>query len=115
MENHRWSSSGSDGDRHSDELQSHSTIYPDQHDVVMHELSIAVNIVEIASEELARHGGERIRAIHIQLGPLSCVAKEALLFSFSLACEGTAAEGSRLVIEDTQGQDLDIVRMEIEP
>jgi len=81
----------------------------------MHELSIALNIVEIASEELVRHGGERIRAIHIQLGPLSCVAKEALLFSFSLACEGTAAEGSRLVIEDTQGQDLDIVRMEIEP
>ena len=81
----------------------------------MHELSIAVNIVDIANEELVRHGGERIRAIHIQLGPLSGVAKEALLFSFSLACEGTAAEGSRLVIEDTQGQDLDIVRMEIEP
>ena len=115
MENYWRSSSGSDGDRYSDELQSHSALYPHQHDVVMHELSIALNIVDIANEELARHGGERIRAIHIQLGPLSCVAKEALLFSFGLACEGTAAEGSRLVIEDTQGQDLDIVRMEIEP
>jgi len=81
----------------------------------MHELSIALNIVEIANEELTRHGGERIRAVHILLGPLAGVAKEALLFSFGLACEGTAAEGSHLVIEETQGQDLDIVRMEIEP
>ena len=72
----------------------------------MHELSIAVNIVEIAEEEVARHGGERVRAVHIQLGSLAGVAKEALLFSFDLACEGTAVEGSRLVIEDAQGQTL---------
>jgi len=115
MENHRRSSSGSDGSRDSNEFQGHSTIYPHEHDVVMHELSIALNIVEIANEELTRHGGERIRAVHIQLGPLAGVAKEALLFSFGLACEGTAAEGCRLVIEDTKGRDLDIVRMEIEP
>ena len=81
----------------------------------MHELSIAVNIVEIANEEMTRHGGERIRAVHIRLGPLAGVAKDALLFSFGLACEGTAAEGSRLFIEDAQGQDLDIVCMEIDP
>jgi len=115
MENHRRSSPGSDGSRDSNEFQSHSAIYPHEHDVVMHELSIALNIVEIANEELTRHGGECIRAVHIQLGPLAGVAKEALLFSFGLACEGTAAEGCRLVIEDTEGRDLDIVRMEIEP
>ena len=81
----------------------------------MHELSIAVRIVEIAEEELVRHGGERVRAVHLRLGPLAGIAKESLLFSFGLACEGTAVEGSRLVIEDTEGQDLDIVQMEIEP
>jgi hydrogenase nickel incorporation protein HypA/HybF len=81
----------------------------------MHELSIAVSIVEIAEQELRNHGGERVRAVHLQLGPLAGVAKEALLFSFSLACEGTAAEGSTLVIEDGETQDLNIVRMEIEP
>ena len=80
----------------------------------MHELSIALNIVEIAEEELHRQGGERIRAIHIQLGSSAGVAKEALNFSFGLVCEGTAAEGSRLVVEDTEGMELDVVRMEIE-
>jgi hydrogenase nickel incorporation protein HypA/HybF len=79
----------------------------------MHELSIALNIIEIAEAELARHGGERVLAVHLQLGPMAGVAKEALLFSFGLASEGTAVEGSRLVIEDTQGSDLEIVRMEI--
>ena len=81
----------------------------------MHELSIAVNIIELAEEEMIRHGGQRVRAVHLQLGPLAGVAKDALLFSFTLACEGTAAAGSTLVIEDGQGQDLDICRLEIEP
>jgi hydrogenase nickel incorporation protein HypA/HybF len=81
----------------------------------MHELSIALNIVEIAEQQLVRHGGERVRAVHLQVGPLAGVAKDALVFSFGLACEGTAVEGSQLIIEDTEGQDLDIVRMEIEP
>ena len=81
----------------------------------MHELSIALNIVDIATEQLTRHGGERVRAIHLQIGPHAGVAKEALLFSFGLACEKTPVEGSQLIIEDTQGQDLEIVRMEIEP
>jgi hydrogenase nickel incorporation protein HypA/HybF len=35
------------------------------------------------------------------LGPLSGVVKDALLFSYELACEGTSLEGSRLVIEET--------------
>jgi hydrogenase nickel incorporation protein HypA/HybF len=81
----------------------------------MHELSIAVNIVEVAEEELARHGGERVRAVYISLGPLAGVAKEALSFSFGFASEGTAVDGARLIIEDAEGRDLAIVRMEIEP
>jgi hydrogenase nickel incorporation protein HypA/HybF len=80
----------------------------------MHELSIALNIVEIAEAELARHGGLRVRVIYVQLGSCACVAKEALNFSFGLACEGTVAEGSRLIVEDTDGLALDVVRMEIE-
>lgn len=39
-------------------------------------------------------------AVHLRLGPLSGVVKEALLFSYDLACEGTSLEGSKLVIED---------------
>lgn len=66
----------------------------------MHELSIAMSMIEMAAEEAARHGGGRVSAIHLRLGPLSGVVKEALLFSYEVACEGTPLEGSSLLIED---------------
>lgn len=63
----------------------------------MHELSIAMSMVEMATEEAARRGVQ-VSAIHLKLGELSGVVKEALLFSYEVACEGTPLEGSRLVI-----------------
>lgn len=67
----------------------------------MHELSIALSIIEGATEEARRRGGVKVNAVHLKLGRLSGVVKEALLFSYELACEGTVLEGSRLVIEET--------------
>ncbi len=66
----------------------------------MHELSIAMSMVEMAAEEAASRGGASVSAIYLKLGELSGVVKEALLFSYEVACEGTTLEGSRLVIED---------------
>jgi hydrogenase nickel incorporation protein HypA/HybF len=66
----------------------------------MHELSIALSIVDAATEEAARCGGAHVNAVHLKLGPLSGVVKDALLFSYRIACEGTPLAGSRLLIED---------------
>lgn len=66
----------------------------------MHELSIALSMVEMAAEEAARRGGAQVSAIHLKLGRLSGVVKEALLFSYDVACEGTPLKGSRLHIEE---------------
>ena len=65
----------------------------------MHELSVAVSIVEGVEEEAAHHEG-RVTAIHLRLGPLSGVIKEALVSAFDLACAGTTVEGARLIVED---------------
>jgi hydrogenase nickel incorporation protein HypA/HybF len=65
----------------------------------MHELSIAMSIVELADEEAERRG-VKIEAVHLKLGALSGVVKEALLSCYEMACESTALQGSRLVIED---------------
>jgi hydrogenase nickel incorporation protein HypA/HybF len=66
----------------------------------VHELSIALSIVEGAEEEVSRQGGGRVCAVHLKLGPLAGVVREALLFSFELACQGTCLEGSKLMIEE---------------
>jgi hydrogenase nickel incorporation protein HypA/HybF len=65
----------------------------------MHELSIAMGIVEAASDE-AQKRGTRVSAVHLRLGALSGVVKDALLFSYDVACEDTPLAGSRLVVED---------------
>jgi hydrogenase nickel incorporation protein HypA/HybF len=67
----------------------------------MHELSIAISLVESAGEEAAKHGAAVVRAVHLRLGPLAGVEKQALLFSYGLAAEGTPLEGSELIIEDS--------------
>ena len=66
----------------------------------MHELSIALSMIEMATEEAGRRGGARVSALYVRLGPLSGVVKDALLFSYEIASNGTPLESSRLVIED---------------
>jgi hydrogenase nickel incorporation protein HypA/HybF len=66
----------------------------------VHELSIAIGLVELACEEAGRQGDVRVDALHLRLGPLAGVVREALLFSFDLAAAGTMVEGARLAIED---------------
>jgi hydrogenase nickel incorporation protein HypA/HybF len=66
----------------------------------MHELSIAMSIVEMAQEEAIRHGNAQVQAVHLKLGRLSGVVKEALLSSYEMACCETSLEGSQLLIEE---------------
>ncbi|MEM7734401.1 MAG: hydrogenase maturation nickel metallochaperone HypA [Deinococcota bacterium] len=65
----------------------------------MHELSIAQSIVEVAQRE-AKTRGVQVDAVYVQLGALSGVVKDALLFSYDIATQGTGLEQSQLIIED---------------
>jgi len=66
----------------------------------MHELSIAMSILDCATEESERRGGAKVIAVHLRLGPLSGVIKEALASAYEMASEVSDLSGSRLVIED---------------
>jgi hydrogenase nickel incorporation protein HypA/HybF len=67
----------------------------------VHELSIALSIVDMAAEESRRRGGAAVLAVHLRLGPLSGVVKEALCGAYELARERTALAEAALVIEET--------------
>ena len=65
----------------------------------MHELSIAMSLVEMAAEEAEKRGA-RVLATHVKLGMLSGVVKEALMSAYEMASEGTPLEGTALVIDE---------------
>jgi hydrogenase nickel incorporation protein HypA/HybF len=65
----------------------------------MHELSIAMSLIDVASEE-ATARGVSVVALHLRLGPLSGVVKEALLGAYDLARENSALADAHLVIQE---------------
>lgn len=66
----------------------------------MHELSVVVSLLDLVAKENARHGAGKVVTVHLRLGPLCGVIKEALFSAFELAREGTAFAETELVIED---------------
>ena len=65
----------------------------------MHELSIAISIIDAASEEAERLSAP-IAAVHLRLGPLSDAVKEALLSAWDLAREGSLLADAKLITEE---------------
>lgn len=66
----------------------------------MHELSIALSIVDQAIEETERRDRCHIVAIHLKLGHMSGIVPDALRSSFELAREQTPLADAELVIEE---------------
>jgi hydrogenase nickel incorporation protein HypA/HybF len=58
----------------------------------MHELSIALSIIDAIADESAARGLGGVEVVHLKLGAFSGVDREALLFAWRLACEGTPIE-----------------------
>jgi hydrogenase nickel incorporation protein HypA/HybF len=66
----------------------------------VHELSVALSLIELATEQAKAAGAGRVEAVHLRLGRLAGVAADALAFSFEIASCGTPVDGARLVIEE---------------
>ncbi|MFC9324316.1 hydrogenase maturation nickel metallochaperone HypA [Kitasatospora sp. NPDC057015] len=65
----------------------------------MHEMSIAMAVVEQVEEAAGSTGETAVEAVHLQVGELAGVVPDALAFCFELACAGTVLEGAELVAE----------------
>jgi hydrogenase nickel incorporation protein HypA/HybF len=64
----------------------------------MHELSIISSVVDTVTESLAPYPGARGVEVRLRVGALASVVEESLQFCYGIATEGTALEGSRLVV-----------------
>jgi hydrogenase nickel incorporation protein HypA/HybF len=65
----------------------------------MHELSLVTSIVESVTESLAAYPGARVLEVRLKVGALAAVVEDSLQFCYGIASEGTALEGSRLVVK----------------
>ncbi len=62
---------------------------------VVHELGVALEIVERAEE---RAEGARVTKVRIEVGVLTAIFPDALGFCFDLATAGTCVEGAQLEV-----------------
>jgi hydrogenase nickel incorporation protein HypA/HybF len=66
----------------------------------MHELSIALSLVDLATNAATDAGEDRpIEAVHIRVGDLAGVVIDALEFCWEVATRDTPCQGARLEVE----------------
>jgi hydrogenase nickel incorporation protein HypA/HybF len=70
----------------------------------MHELSIALSIVELAEEEARKANASSISKVEVEIGTMAGVEIEALKFCWDSAIEGTIAGKAELVIHSVAGE-----------
>ena len=64
----------------------------------MHELSLSQGMLDIIEQQAATSGFESVRVVHLEIGALSCVERQALEFCFESVTRGSIADGAGLEI-----------------
>lgn len=70
----------------------------------MHEMSLAMHIVDLAANRARAEGGRRVSAIEVEVGAMAGVMVEALEFCFEAAARNTPAEGAILATRLVEGR-----------
>jgi len=66
----------------------------------MHELSLAMNMVEQLEGVMKRENASRLIKISVEIGALSGVEREPMEFCFPMASKGTILEGAEFHVEE---------------
>lgn len=70
----------------------------------MHELSIALGIVDLAEKEAAKAGADEIFVIELEVGTVSGIMMDALDFAWPVATKGTLLENAERIIHFVKGK-----------
>jgi len=62
----------------------------------MHEIGLAQNVIDIVEQEMDRHGVEKLAAIHLAVGAMSCVVPEQMTSCFEILTENSRLAGTKL-------------------
>lgn len=64
----------------------------------MHELSIAMSIIDLATKEAKKSKATRVKEVELEIGEMAGVNREALEFSLHIAMQHTFLEGAQVNI-----------------
>ena len=64
----------------------------------MHELSLCEGILQVLETEARQQGFSKVKTVWLEIGALSCVEPEALLFGFDAVTRDSIAAGAKLEI-----------------
>ncbi|MBI4689753.1 MAG: hydrogenase maturation nickel metallochaperone HypA [Nitrospirae bacterium] len=66
----------------------------------MHEVSIALSMLDIAAEKCRESGYNKIDSIRLKIGRASGVMTDALIFAFDVVKTDTIASGASVIIDE---------------
>jgi hydrogenase nickel incorporation protein HypA/HybF len=69
----------------------------------MHEMALAEGVIDLVEDAARANGVTRIKTVVVEIGALSHVAPEALLFCFDAVSRDSVADGARLEIVAVAG------------
>jgi hydrogenase nickel incorporation protein HypA/HybF len=70
----------------------------------MHELSIALEIIEIAEEQVKKANALTVSEIELEIGELSGVEVDALEFALEVAVKDTVLSGAKRTVDVVHGR-----------
>jgi hydrogenase nickel incorporation protein HypA/HybF len=70
----------------------------------MHEMSLAMSVLQIVEEAARSHPGARVTSVRLEIGALAAVECEALRFCFDAVTRGSIASDAQLQIIELPGQ-----------
>lgn len=70
----------------------------------MHELALCQSVVRVLHEQSRIHDFQRVTAVRLEIGALSCVSADAIEFCFDAVVRGTLAEGAHLELVRVPGR-----------
>ena len=68
----------------------------------MHELSIAMSIIDLATKEAKKGNATRVKEVELEIGEMAGVDKEALDFSLRIAMQHTLLEDAKVNIVEIE-------------
>ena len=70
----------------------------------MHEMALCESILQVLQTESAKQGFKRVKSVWLEIGDLSSVEPEAMLFSFDVVTRNSLADNAKLEIINVPGE-----------